>query len=121
MIGATIFTVAAALAICLHIALMLGAPIGFMTLGGRNPGVLPTGARVASFVQIVLLIALTAIVLGAADIISSGPAALIWGVVAISAVSLILNTITPSKRERCFGVPVGLGLLTGSTLVALGD
>lgn len=123
MIGAVIFCIAAFQVIGLHMALVLGAPIGDMTMGGRNPGVLPPGARLASFVQALLLLVFAAIVLqhvGAADLGPDLPW-LIWLVVAVSALSLVANIITPSKRERLFGVPAALGLLVGSTLVALGE
>ena len=123
MVGAVIFSIAALLAICLHLALVLGAPIGFMTMGGRNPGVLPPKARVASFLQAVLLAGFIAIVLQRAGLVEFEPnlSWLIWIVVAVSAVSLVANSITPSKRERLFGVPAALGFLVGSTLVALGE
>ena len=44
---------------------------------------------------------------------------LIWGVVAFSALSLVLNLITPSKWERILWAPVAAGLLLCSVLVAL--
>ena len=121
--GAVIFTVAALLVICLHLALILGAPIGFMTMGGRNPGVLPPSARAASVVQALLVAAFIAVVLQHAGFVVFAPDLtwLIWIVVAVSALSLVANTITPSKRERLFGIPATLGMLVGSLLVALGE
>ncbi len=122
--GAILFCLGAAAAIALHTALILGAPIGYMTMGGRNAGVLPPSARAASAMQIGLLLAFIAIVLGSAglpSILSRGTARpLIWVVVAVSALSTILNTITPSRREHWFGIPVGLAMLAGSLVVALG-
>ena len=122
-LGATIFTVAAALVISLHLTLILGAPIGFMTMGGRHSGVLPTSARLASFLQAILVVCFVLIVQQAAGRVSVLPDLpwLIWMVVGVSALSLLANSITPSKRERLFGVPASLGMLAGSTLVALGD
>ncbi len=117
-VGATIFTVAAVLVILLHLALILGAPIGFMTMGGRHAGVLPRGARVASLLQALLVAGFILIVQQAA---SGSPSWLLWLVLGVSALSLVANSITPSKRERMFGVPAALGMLIGSALVAFGD
>lgn len=123
MTGAVIFCVAAVLVIGLHVMLICGAPIGYMTMGGRNPGVLPTSARVSSLAQALLVAGFTVVVLHRAGVMGSVSIApwLIWVVVAVSAVSLVANTITPSKRERLFGVPATLGLLIGSLLVATGE
>mgnify|MGYP001818172474 FL=1 len=123
--SAWLFTIGALAAAGLHLVLILGAPIGFMTMGGRNPGVLPPSARLSSLFQAVLVLGLAVIVLNAAGVIAwpriPGQAWLVWLVVAISALSLIANTITPSRKERWFGMPVGAALLIGSLGVALGD
>lgn len=116
---------AAALAITgLHLLLIFGLPIGFMTMGGRHPGVLPPSARVSSLLHAALVLYFAVIVLQAAGIVSPHVLPmrdwLLWVVVAVSALSLVANTITPSRRERWFGIPATLALLTGSLGVALG-
>lgn len=123
--AAMIFALAAAAIVGLHVSLIFGAPWGFMTMGGRHQGVLPTDARAASLVQAILIIVLAIYVLHGGGVlhIPSLPGA-VWGVwiaVAVSAVSAVLNTITPSRRERVFGVPVTLALLGSSLIVGLGD
>jgi type IV secretory pathway VirB2 component (pilin) len=45
---------------------------------------------------------------------------MVWVVVAFSAVSLVLNLITPSAGERMLWAPVALVLLVCSLLVATG-
>ena len=123
--SAWLFSVAALAVAGLHLLLILGAPIGFMTMGGRNPGVLPTSARVASLVQALLILGLAVIVLERAGVIAvpglSSKGWLVWLAVGVSALSLIANTFTPSRRERWFGMPVTAALLIGSLGVALGD
>ena len=121
-IGVWIFTVAAALVIMLHLVLIAGAPIGYMTMGGRNPGVLPASARKSSFAQAVIVACFIVIVWDTAGRVSfmQGAPWMIWVVVGVSAVSLVANTVTPSVRERYFGIPAALGMLSGSLLVALG-
>ena len=122
--SAWLFTAAAVAAAGLHVLLILGLPIGFMTMGGRNPGVLPPSARLASLFQAVLVLGLAWIVLSAAGVVPGAPLPgvkwLLWGIVGISVLSLIANTITPSRKERWFGIPVAAALVVGSLGVALG-
>jgi hypothetical protein len=44
---------------------------------------------------------------------------LIWLVVAFSAISVVVNTITPSARERRLWAPVALVMLVSSLVVAV--
>ena len=44
---------------------------------------------------------------------------LIWIVVAVAALSLVLNLITPSADERVIWAPVALTLLISSAVVAI--
>ncbi len=122
---AWLFAGASVAVVGLHLVLILGAPIGFMTMGGRNQGVLPIGARVASLVQAVLIVVCAAVVLKSAGeivtpVVPSGGWWL-WLVVGISGLSLVANSITPERRERLFGMPATLALLIGSLGVALGE
>ena len=119
-----IFIAVALIVIGLHLLLFMGAPLGDMTMGGRNPGVLPVPARMASLGQATLLLVLCILVLHA-----SGLARLpllpmgrwgAWVAVVVSAISAVLNTITPSRRERMFGIPATYTLLGSSLVVALG-
>jgi hypothetical protein len=43
----------------------------------------------------------------------------VWVVVAVTAVSLVLNLITPSAGERAIWVPILLILLASSVVVAI--
>jgi hypothetical protein len=43
----------------------------------------------------------------------------VWAVVAFAAVSLVLNLITPSARERAVWAPAASLLLTSSAVVAI--
>ena len=70
---AWLFAVAAMAATGLHLLLILGAPIGYMTLAGRNPGVLPPRARMASLFQAVLVLGMAAVVLKAGGVIAGPP------------------------------------------------
>lgn len=125
ILWATLIFVAAALIVILfHLALFCGAPLGDMTMGGRHAGTLPPQARMASLAQATLLLVLAILVLHCSGVAPlKGVPTGLWGVwiaVAVSAVSAVLNTITPSRRERMFGIPAAYTLLGSSLTVALG-
>lgn len=104
-------------------ALALGAPWGEMAMGGKFPGRFPRGMRIAALVQIVVLAFIALIVLTRAGVIFSEYLAIsksaIWGVVVFCLVGAILNTITPSKKERMLWAPVTLALLICAIYVAM--
>jgi hypothetical protein len=79
--------------------------------------------RVLAVVQAVVLSLLALVVLSAAGVIAPGLTAdlpwLIWIVVAMDAVSVVMNTVSPSPGERRLWVPVGLAMLVTSLVVAL--
>lgn len=110
-------------AVAFQVALALGAPWGAYAMGGRFPGRLPAPMRVAAVVQAVVLGLLAAVVLARAGLALeawAGAAAwLVWVVVAFSALSLLLNSLTPSAAERRLWVPVALLMLASSLLLAL--
>jgi hypothetical protein len=119
-----VFALATVLAILFQIALALGAPWGEFTMGGRYAGTLPRPMRVAAVGQAGVLAALVVIVLSGAGIVLPSVAQavpwLIWVVVAFSGVSLVLNTITRSPRERMIWAPIAFVMLLSSLAVALG-
>lgn len=100
----------------------LGAPWGEYSMGGRFPGRFPARMRVAAVAQALLLSLLVVVVLSDARLVAATVAArypwLIWLVVAFSAVSVVLNTITQSARERRIWAPVALVMLLSSLSVA---
>lgn len=106
-----------------QIALAAGAPWGAYAMGGAYPGQFPPELRVAAIIQAALLAFFALVVLARAGIIlpkwSRTSRWLIWVVVAFSAVSLILNTITPSASERAIWAPMTLVMLVCSLIVAL--
>jgi hypothetical protein len=109
--------------VAFQIALALGAPWGAYAMGGRSPGRFPPPMRVAAVGQAVLLTLIAVVVLSDANLVLPSVAQafpwLIWLVVAFSAVSVVLNTLTPSARERRIWAPVTLLMLVCSLIVAL--
>jgi len=120
---AYLFSVLIAFVVAFQLALALGAPWGEMAMGGKFPGRLPPRMRIAAIVQIVVLVFITLIVLTRAGVIldefSSLSKSAMWAVVVFSLIGAILNTITPSKKERMLWAPVTIVLLICATYVAV--
>ena len=121
--AAYLFSVLIAFVVAFQLALALGAPWGEMAMGGKFPGRLPPRMRIAALVQIVVLVFIALIVLTRAGVIldefSSLSKSVIWAVVVFSLIGAILNTITPSKKERMLWAPVSMVLLICATYVAV--
>lgn len=121
--AAYLFSVLIAFVVAFQLALALGAPWGEMAMGGKFPGRLPPRMRIAALVQIVVLVFIALIVLTRAGVIleefSSLSKSVIWAVVVFSLIGAILNTITPSKKERMLWAPVSIVLLICATYVAV--
>ncbi|HEY3474748.1 MAG TPA: hypothetical protein VGK56_09070 [Anaerolineales bacterium] len=121
-IAAILYAIVSLGVIVFQVALAAGAPWGEYAMGGTFPGQFPPELRVAAIVQAVLLAVLAAVVLVRAGLIlprwSRASRWLIWVVVAFSAVSLVLNLLTPSAGERAIWAPVAFLLLLSSATVA---
>jgi cell shape-determining protein MreD len=108
--------------IAFQLALAAGVPWGEFAMGGAYPGQFPPELRVAAVVQAVILALLALIVLARAGVALPGWSRMarwaIWFVVAFSVLSLILNSITPSIRERAIWAPVALVMVICSVTVA---
>lgn len=103
-----------------QLALAFGAPWGRAAYGGQNAE-LSTQLRVTSAVAAVVWSGVALVVLKRAgfEVWAPVPAAwlpvAIWVVVALLAVAIVMNAITPSALERAVWLPVTI-LLFGSTL-----
>jgi hypothetical protein len=108
--------------IAFQLALAAGAPWGEFAMGGAYPGQFPPELRVAAVVQAAILALLALVVLARAGVALPGWSRMarkaIWFVVAFSVLSLILNSITPSVRERAIWAPVALVMVICSVTVA---
>jgi hypothetical protein len=123
-VAALLYAVMAAGVVAFQIALAAGAPWGAYAMGGASPGQFPPALRIAALVQAALIVGMAAIVLSRAGLILAGWSRvsrwLVWVVVAVTAVSLVLNLITPSAGEQALWAPVLLLLLASSVVVARG-
>lgn len=122
-VAAIAFALVAVAVIGFQVALALGAPWGAYAMGGARPGRLPGGMRVAAVVQALLIAGLAVVVLSDAELLSPSISGtfpwLIWVVVAFSALSTVLNAITPSGGERRLWLPVAILMLGTSLVLAL--
>ena len=97
-----------------QVALAAGAPWGAAAWGGAYPGALPPGMRVASGVSAVVWtgVALLTARRGGLQVPALVPdralAPTLWGVTGLTAVSAVLNLITPSAVERALWGPVAV-------------
>jgi len=120
---AYLFTLAALITVLFQLALAAGKPWGNLAMGGRYPGKFPAGMRVGALIQAALIAFLAIIVLSDAGVafpgLSSLSNILIWAAVAMSAISLVMNLIMPSKWERILWAPVAFVMTVSSLIVAL--
>jgi hypothetical protein len=113
-----------ALVTCFQLALISGAPWGEFAFGGKNKGVLPIQLRIGSVITTFIYLGIGGHYLAQVDVFPRflGPdmnQIANWAIVGLNALALIMNTITPSKKERMIWAPVAFVLLTTSALVAL--
>jgi hypothetical protein len=122
--AAIVFSGLIAGTVAFQLALVVGAPWGFLAWGGRYEGVLPPGMRVASAGSICVLAALALVVLVRAGLLLPRwhvvARKAIWGVVGYCALGIVANGITPSVWERNIWLPVTLLLFGTSMVVARG-
>ncbi len=108
--AAVAFALFTAMVVAFQLGLALGAPWGEYAMGGRFPGRFPPRMRVA------------AVVLSRAGVLAhqltAGIGWLGWVPVALSAVSVAMNAVSPSLAERRRWVPIGVMLLVTSLVVA---
>jgi len=122
--AAWVFAALIGVLLLFQLGLAAGMPWGAVAMGGRFPGRFPPAMRIAALVQILIYGVMAAVVFARAGVAlpeAAGVARMaIWAVVALMAVALVMNLITPSRWERRIWAPVALVLLLASVRVALG-
>jgi hypothetical protein len=121
-VAAIIYAIVTLGVVAFQIALAAGAPWGAYAMGGASPGQFPPALRIAAIIQAVLLVGMAAVILARAGLVLPGWSRvshwLVWIVVALTALSLVLNLITPSAGERALWTPTLSLLLITSLIVA---
>lgn len=110
------YAVVTGVVVLFQLCLALGAPWGAASMGGRFPGKYPPKMRSVAIVNMLILAFLILVVLVRADMLlprfRSMSNIAIWFVVTFSALSLVLNIITPSKTERIWAPAAAISLVT---------
>lgn len=121
--AAILYALVTMVVVAFQLALAAGAPWGEYAMGGAFPGQFPPPMRVGAVVQALILAGFAGAVLSRAGIAFLGWSKvsrwLIWVVVAFSALSLVLNLITPSAGERAIWAPVAFVMLASSLSVGI--
>ncbi len=111
------------LIIIFHFALILGAPWGEFTMGGKDVGKLPKQKRVFAVLALPLLIffLITIISLSGLSFIELKPISskTIWGVIFFNFLTAIGNIFTKSHKERKLWAPITLIMLVCAIIIAV--
>lgn len=120
--AAQVFRALAAIVGAFQVALVLGAPWGRLTWGGRYDGALPGSMRgVAAFSLLLMVVFAWVISMRAGN---HGPRPqrrarwFAWIVVGYCGLGVIANAITPSPWERVLWLPIVASMLVTSVIVA---
>jgi hypothetical protein len=121
-VSALLYAIISGVVVAFQIALAAGAPWGEYAMGGAFPGQFPPALRITALIQAALLVGLAGVVLARAELVlptwRRASRWLIWIVVGFSALSFLLNLLTPSAGERAIWAPIAFLLLISSAVVA---
>lgn len=109
--AAHIYALMCAGVVLFQLALIFGAPWGRITQGGNHEGALPMRGRVFAAVSLVLMVLMGTAMLSAAGALDLWPRWMGWAALGITAISCVLNWITPSRPERLLWGPTLLVML----------
>lgn len=113
--GAWAFLAGSAVTVAFHTAMILGAPWGHLTMGGRWDGALPLPARGLSAVSAALILLMASVVAARAGLLAwRFPAWSIYAVVGFMVLSIAMHVATPSAAERQLWLPVILAMALGA-------
>lgn len=110
MIAANIYTTLCAILICFQLSLVLGAPLGHLTQGGFQPGVLSMSGRTIAALSAALLVVMAVVIQGQVRN-QLNHRWLMWGVLCVTALTTFANIVTPSFWERALWAPVATVML----------
>ena len=111
-VAAGLYTLLIVGIIAFQVALVAGAPLGYLTQGGQYQGKLPPSRRVVAGASITLLLCMGAAIASTAGIVSSSLPTWTRDVtVIIQALTTVANWATPSTSERLLWAPVSTVML----------
>lgn len=111
------------IAMLFQLAMALGAPWGEFAMGGKYPGKFPPKIRFAAVIQLLVLAFFGIIGMIRSGLILSSffdfSSKAIWFVVGFFVLGTLMNSITPSKKERNIWAPITFIVLLSSLRIAL--
>lgn len=116
VLAAIAYAVVSLFAVAFQLGLACGRPWGEYAMGGRYPGRWSPPLRFVALLQAAILFSLAVLVIEHARTVRLGDA--VWIPVGVSALAFVLNTITPSQKERRLWQPMSFVMLVTSLLVA---
>ena len=109
-LAANIFSLCAYVICVFHFLLIVGAPLGHLTMAGKYQGALPKKVRGVPVFGIAMLLSFSWIVQAKATgetlFYDNFASQAIWFVVGYNVLGVILHIITPSKWERRLWLPL---------------
>ena len=124
IIFAYIFIVLIIIIAIFQAALVFGAPLGELTMGGRFPGKLPRKMRIAAAVQILVLLCFGVITASKAGIAFEQFYRIskigIWVIFAFFIFGTVMNLSSPSRKEKLVMGPANILALVCSFFTAIG-
>lgn len=125
-VGAVVAVVLLSAVSAFQVALILGAPWGSLTQGGRAEGVLDAPGRVFAAVSVAILASFAVALLGR---VGWGPlrrhrrlsTVVSWVAVGYGVLAVLLNAATPSAVERAIWLPFSVVLLAAELVTVLGS
>lgn len=120
-LAAFVFSGLCAVLVVFHLCIILGAPWGHLTMGGRWKGALPPVARGLSLVSGLLLAGMSFAVLSLAGLTGWAPPTFVLPALgAYSVLAILAHVATPSAPERRLWLPVILLMCAALGVVAWG-
>ena len=108
-----------AIVVTFHLAMLLGAPWGHLTMGGRWPGVLPLEWRWLSVLSALILVGIAYVVAASAGLVTTRPPRWVIHVVLLyMGLAVAVHVATPSVAERALWLPQILVMLACAVRVA---
>lgn len=105
-IAAILYILITVVVIFFQVFLVLGAPWGEFTQGGRHKGTLPISGRISAAVSIPILVFMAASISSVVGLVPNWSIRTAYITLALQGVTAVFNLITPSLKEKRLWGPV---------------
>ena len=105
-IAAILYILITVVVIFFQVFLVLGAPWGEFTQGGRHKGTLPISGRISAAISIPILVFMASSISSVVGFVPNWSIRTAYITLALQGVTAVFNLITPSLKERRLWGPV---------------